>query len=169
MAQTATQIYIPRILSVIFRIAQLFSTVIVTGIAGHYLNTADNYKIRPEGRFIYTTVISSTSLVYSFLCIIFWRYTVFPADLFLFVANLIAFGVVVNWILGMGCPGWDVKLQVGTWLSGRPKDQCPRWAALETFTFVSSILFLISACMAVWKIWKLGKAGEKPKQWYRCL
>ncbi|KAK6338376.1 hypothetical protein TWF730_002439 [Orbilia blumenaviensis] len=166
------EIYIPRILSITFRVSQLLSSIIVTGIVGHYLNTLSRYHIpSPNGRFVYTTVISSASLVYSFGCLIFWRYTIFPADLGLFVMNLAAFGTLVNWVVGMGCEkAWDVEVRFGVWLSGRPKDQCARWAAVETFTFVSAVLFLASGMMAVWKIWKQGKSDvEKPKPWFRCL
>ncbi|KAK6359921.1 hypothetical protein TWF696_001048 [Orbilia brochopaga] len=164
-------IYLPRVLSISLRLLQLVSAIIVTGIAGHYLNTADNYHIKPEPRFVYTTVISSISLIYGFLCLIFWRYTIIPADLLLFVLNLAAFGCVVNWIGRMGCPkAWDVELHTQTWLSGRAKDQCGRWAAVETFTFVSATLLLVSACMAGWKIWKQSKTEtEKPRPWYRAL
>ncbi|KAF3913535.1 hypothetical protein ABW20_dc0102810 [Dactylellina cionopaga] len=85
--------------------------------------------------------------------------------------NLAAFGTVVNWVARMGCEkAWDVEVRFNTWLSGRAKDQCSRWAAVETFTFVSAVLFLVSGCMALWKIWKQGKSEvEKPKPWYRCL
>ena len=117
----AAQIYIPRILSIVFRLSQLISSIIVTGIVGHYLNTLSKYNIpTPNGRFVYATVVSSTSLVYSFGCLIFWRYTIFPADLGLFVMNLASFGAVVNWVIRMGCEkAWDVEVQFGTWLSGR--------------------------------------------------
>ncbi|KAK6517402.1 hypothetical protein TWF281_004059 [Arthrobotrys megalospora] len=170
---STAQVYIPRIISLSLRISQLLSSIIVTGIVGHYLNTLKQYHIsNPNGRFVYTTIVSSASLVYSFGCLIFWKYTVFPVDVGLFVMNLAAFGTVVNWIVRMGCgEAWDVgDVRFGTWLSGRPKDQCSRWAAVETFTFVSAVLFLVSGLIAVWKIWKQRKDEvEKPKPWYRCL
>ncbi|KAK6542679.1 hypothetical protein TWF694_006623 [Orbilia ellipsospora] len=166
------QTYIPRILSVALRMLQLISAIIITGIVGHYLSTLSLYNItNPNGRFIYTCIVSSTSLVYSFLCLIFWRYTVFPIDMGLFVMNLAAFGAIVNWVVGMGCrKAWDVDVQVHTWLSGRAKDQCARWAAVETFTFVSAVFYLLSGGMALWKIWKQGK-GElaKPGPWFRAM
>ncbi|EWC48087.1 hypothetical protein DRE_02666 [Drechslerella stenobrocha 248] len=164
-------IYLPRVLAIVFRLLQLLSAVIVTGIAGHYCRTAGMYKITPEPRFVYTTVIASTSLVYAFFCLLFWRYTIIPADALLFVLNLAAFGCVVNWIGRMGCEkAWDVELHTQTWLSGKAKDQCGRWAAVETFTFVAAILFLASACMAGWKLWKQSKSETgKPEPWYRCL
>ncbi|KAK6510115.1 hypothetical protein TWF481_004828 [Arthrobotrys musiformis] len=170
---SAAQIYLPRILSLSLRLSQLLTSIIITGISGHYLNTLHDFGIKhPNGRFIYTTIISSSSLVYSFLSLVFWKYTVFPVDLGFFVAYLAGFGVVVNWIVdGMGCgKAWDLEVRVGSWGSGRAKDQCARWAAVETFTFVSAMLFLASGLLSVWKIWKQGKEEvEKPKPWFRCL
>ncbi|EPS38823.1 hypothetical protein H072_7437 [Dactylellina haptotyla CBS 200.50] len=166
------QTYLPRILCVSFRVMQLISAVVVTGIVGHYLDTLGKYNIKnPNGRFVYTCVVSCTSMIYSFLCLIFWRYTIFPIDMGLFVMNLVAFGTIVNWVAKMGCEkAWDVQLQFNTWLSGRPKDQCGRWAAVETFTFVSAILYLASGCMALWKIWKQSKGeAAKPGPWFRAM
>ncbi|EGX44485.1 hypothetical protein AOL_s00188g153 [Orbilia oligospora ATCC 24927] len=169
----AAELYIPRLTSILLRLTQLLTSIIITGISGHYLNTLKDFHIPvANGRFIYTTIISSSSLIYSFICLIFWRYTVFPVDLGFFVAYLVGFGVVVSWIVdGMGCEKtWDLEVRFGVWLSGRPKDQCGRWAAVETFTFFTSLLFLASGLLAVWKIWKQGKDEiEKPRPWFRCL
>ncbi|KAK6351848.1 hypothetical protein TWF718_004993 [Orbilia javanica] len=170
---SAAQIYIPRIISFAFRLCQLLTSIIVTGISGHYLNTLKDFNIpSPNGRLVYTTIIASASLVYSFGCLIFWRYTVFPVDLGFFVAYLTGFGVAINWIVeGMRCEkAWDLEIRFNVWLSGRAKDQCGRWAAVETFTFFTAFLFLASGLLALWKIWKQGKDEvEKPKPWFRCL
>jgi len=101
-----------------------------------------------QARFIYTEVVAAISI---FLAII-WLFPFsgsfvhWPLDLFISICWFVAFGLIVN--LLDGTCGYVFDWQ-GVNLRG--VDSCGNWKAVIAFSFVSAILWLVSAIIGI--IW----------------
>jgi hypothetical protein len=156
-----------RIVSVILRVLQLASAAIVAGIIGDYLHDLDKANYVPGGRFVYTIVIASFSLLASLILLIPFTasLTIFPLDLLFFILWIISFGLLVDWIAPMDCQWYRGHSLF--YLSEDPIDQCQRWKAGLAFTFLSAMFWLGSAILALWVVHRSKKRIGERRRWYR--
>ncbi|KAF9880733.1 hypothetical protein CkaCkLH20_01775 [Colletotrichum karsti] len=136
---------IDRIVQMVFRAAELAFAAIVTGITGAYLHAHDNASSWDNGRFIYTIVVSSISMVFALVWLLPFSgsFVHWPMDVFLSILWFVAFGLLVN-LIGDGCgPVFD-------WSNISPRgDDCGRHKANIAFAFLSAIVWLASALIGL--------------------
>lgn len=179
-----------RIVQMILRAAQLVFAAIVTGITGAYLHANDNASSWDNGRFIYTIVVSSISMVFALVWLLPFSgsFVHWPMDIFLSILWFVAFGLLVNvsdslllgrfsaaayqiltlsdQLIGDGCgPVFD-------WSNVSPRgDDCGRHKANIAFAFLSAIVWLASAFIGLfWVRRRTAVADNRPavhrRRWY---
>ncbi|CAI0649247.1 unnamed protein product [Colletotrichum noveboracense] len=158
---------IDRIVQMIFRAAELAFAAIVTGITGAYLHAHDNASSWDNGRFIYTIVVSSISMVLALVWLLPFSgsFVHWPMDIFISILWFVSFGLLVN-LIGDGCgPVFD-------WSNVSPRgDDCGRHKANIAFTFLSAIIWLASALIGLfWVRRRTAVADNRPavhrRRWY---
>ncbi|KAJ0273578.1 hypothetical protein COL940_003586 [Colletotrichum noveboracense] len=158
---------IDRIVQMIFRAAELAFAAIVTGITGAYLHAHDNASSWDNGRFIYTIVVSSISMVLALVWLLPFSgsFVHWPMDIFISILWFVSFGLLVN-LIGDGCgPVFD-------WSNVSPRgDDCGRHKANIAFTFLSAIIWLASALIGlIWVRRRTAVADNRPavhrRRWY---
>ncbi|KAI8207796.1 hypothetical protein K4K61_006038 [Colletotrichum sp. SAR11_59] len=151
----------------IFRAAELAFAAIVTGITGAYLHAHDNASSWDNGRFIYTIVVSSISMVFALVWLLPFSgsFVHWPMDIFISILWFVSFGLLVN-LIGDGCgPVFD-------WSNVSPRgDDCGRHKANIAFTFLSAIVWLASALIGLfWVRRRTAVADNRPavhrRRWY---
>jgi hypothetical protein len=87
-----------KITSVVLRIVELSSAVIVVAILGRYLHFLDIANVGAGGRVIYTEVIAGLSIAFSIILMppLAYSFILFPLDFVLFVCWMVAFGLLAN-------------------------------------------------------------------------
>ena len=90
---TATKIF-----SVIFRLGELASAVIVLAIVGRFLHLLNIGNGSIESRIIYAEVMAAISTAFSILLVIpaMYSFWAFPLDFALFVCWLVCFGLLAG-------------------------------------------------------------------------
>ncbi|KAJ0318482.1 hypothetical protein Brms1b_004256 [Colletotrichum noveboracense] len=158
---------IDHIVQMIFRAAELAFAAIVTGITGAYLHAHDNASSWDNGRFIYTIVVSSISMVLALVWLLPFSgsFVHWPMDIFISILWFVSFGLLVN-LIGDGCgPVFD-------WSNVSPRgDDCGRHKANIAFTFLSAIVWLASALIGLfWVRRRTAVADNRPavhrRRWY---
>ncbi|KAL0942840.1 uncharacterized protein CTRU02_200726 [Colletotrichum truncatum] len=156
-----------RIAQFILRAAELAFAAIVTGITGAYLHANDQASSWDNGRFIYTIVVSSISMLFALIWLLPFSgsFVHWPMDLFLSILWFVSFGLLVN-LIGDGCgPVFD-------WSNVSPRgDSCGRHKANIAFTFLSAICWLVSALIGLfWVRRRTAVADSRPvhsrRRWY---
>lgn len=92
-----------RIVSMILRAAELAFAAIVTGVTGDYLRRSEASSWA-NGRFIYTIVVSSLSMLFAIILVIPFSSTFvnWPMDIFFSILWWVAFGLLVDVSLASG-------------------------------------------------------------------
>jgi preprotein translocase subunit SecG len=154
---------IDRFFGLVLRAAELAFGAIVLGITAWYIDHSANSSWA-DGRFIYTLVVSCLAVLASLI----WflpttnSFSHYAFDFLLFVLWIISFGLLVDQI-GDSCGGvfhWD---NIGF------RESCGRFKALEAFTFLSAIVWLVSAILGVYFMNKRTAVVDGPhrSRWYR--
>jgi len=132
------------IISIILRLAQLAFAAIVAGLTGDFLHKSEGASSWDLGRHIYTEVVAGLSI----LLAIIWLFPFsgsfihWPADLFISIMWFVSFGLLVDWLNG-ACGyvfDWDEFEITGN-------DYCALWKANIAFTFLSALVWLVSAIL----------------------
>ncbi|KAK1572751.1 membrane-associating domain-containing protein [Colletotrichum navitas] len=157
-----------RVVQFILRGAQLVFAAIVAGITGAYLH-ASHASDWDNGRFIYTIVVASLSLLFALI----WLFPFsgsfihWPTDIFLSILWFVAFGLLVN-LIGDGCG------PIFNWSNVNPRgDACGRNKANIAFCFLSAIVWLAAALVGLfWVRRHTAVADNRPvhhgrRRWYR--
>ncbi|KAK2695164.1 hypothetical protein QWA68_006693 [Fusarium oxysporum] len=131
-----------RIVSLILRAAELVFAAIVAGVNGEYLHNARGASSWQLGRFIYTEVVAALGILFSLLLLIPFSSTFvhWPLDIFMSINWWIVFGLLVD-LIGNSCGrvfDWDNVYPVHG-------DQCGKTKAVIAFSFLSALLWLVSA------------------------
>ncbi|KAF2476626.1 uncharacterized protein BDR25DRAFT_309987 [Lindgomyces ingoldianus] len=160
---------VSRMVSMFLRFGELVCAAVVLGIVSHFLHQYDHFGVGPLGREIYTCVISSLSVLFSFLWLIpstssFLHY---PFDLLLSAAWFAAFGALVNWIDRVNCGGiwnWGGITARGSY--------CGQWKAAEAFSFIAACFWFSSFLLGVYVYHKLSRDpvatdGTRRRRWHR--
>ncbi|KAJ5759940.1 hypothetical protein N7520_007096 [Penicillium odoratum] len=136
---------ISRLLSIPLRIAEIAFAAVVAGIIGHYLASFDSIDPWPQARWIYTEVISGLSILLGLIWLIPFSsgFFAWPFDVLISFAWFAAFGILVDAIKQLPCGS------IWSW-SFRGDAVCARWKAAEAFSFLSAIVWLVSALIGIW-------------------
>jgi hypothetical protein len=86
------------ILNILLRIGELAFAAVVAGLTGEYLHAVGKSDSEAKRRMIYTEVIAGVSILLSLLWLLPFAgsFIHWPVDLLLFVAWIIAFGLMVD-------------------------------------------------------------------------
>jgi uncharacterized membrane protein len=89
---------IDRILSILLRVGQLAFGAVVAGLTGEYLHKTRNQSTWDRKRFIYTVVVAGLSILLALLWLLPFTYAFihWPVDILLFIAWIVAFGLLVD-------------------------------------------------------------------------
>jgi hypothetical protein len=157
-----------RIVSFVLRLAELAFAAVVAGINGEYLHRTKGVDSWTQGRFIYTEVVAGLSI---FLALI-WLFPFassfihWPVDLLISICWFVAFGLIVN-LIGDSC-GY-----VFDWDNVSPRgDSCGKWKAVIAFSFLSAILWLVSALIGIFWVRShtrpvVADTSVRRRRWYR--
>ncbi|KAJ5573968.1 uncharacterized protein N7459_008395 [Penicillium hispanicum] len=136
---------ISRLASIVLRVAEIAFAAVVAGIIGHYLASFDEIDPWPQARWIYTEVIAGLSLLLGLIWLIPFSSGFFswPLDILISLAWFAAFGILVDAIHNLPCGS------IWSW-HFRGSSVCARWKAAEAFSFLSAIVWLVSAVVGIW-------------------
>ncbi|KAJ5709137.1 hypothetical protein N7493_010471 [Penicillium malachiteum] len=155
---------ISRLLSIPLRIAEIAFGAVVAGIIGHYLASYDSIEPWPEARWIYTEVIAGLSILLGLIWLIPFSSGFFswPLDILISFAWFAAFGILVDAIKHLPCGS------IWSW-HFRGSSVCGRWKAAEAFSFLSAIVWLVSALVGIWFTFRVrdSGAGSTRRRWGR--
>ncbi|KXG49905.1 uncharacterized protein PGRI_058730 [Penicillium griseofulvum] len=140
---------ISRLASIILRIAEIAFAAVVAGVIGHYLAQLNHSGVDvdwwPQSRWIYTEVIAGLSILLGLIWLIPFSSGFFswPMDIIISLAWFAAFGVLVDTLRQLDCGSiWSWRF--------RGDRICGRWKAAEAFSFLSAIVWLVSAIVGIW-------------------
>jgi len=141
---------ISRLVSIVLRLGELAFAGIVAGITGVYLHDYRADSGQPLARFIYTEVVAGVSILFALLWLLPFASGFFnwPIDLFVSFAWFAVFGILVNWMNDTNvCTG-----DTFAWEQISFKGACGRWRAIEAFSFLSALFWILSALVGIWFI-----------------
>ncbi|KAJ6107823.1 hypothetical protein N7523_009146 [Penicillium sp. IBT 18751x] len=154
---------ISRLLSIPLRIAEIAFAAVVAGIIGHYLASFSDIDPWPQARWIYTEVIAGLSILLGLIWLIPFSSGFFswPLDILISFGWFAAFGILVDAIHHLPCGS------IWSW-HFRGDSVCARWKAAEAFSFLSAIVWLVSALVGIWFTFrKRGETTQSTGRWGR--
>lgn len=123
----------------------------MAGLVGSYLHDYRTGSGWPLARFIYIEVVAGISILLGLLWLLPFTRTFhhWPVDLLLAFAWFAAFGLLVNYVDRTICGGhtfdWGHLTRGGF---------CGRWRSNEAFSFLSAIVWILSALLGLWFIYR---------------
>ncbi|KFH41082.1 hypothetical protein ACRE_082040 [Hapsidospora chrysogenum ATCC 11550] len=158
-----------RLVSLLLRGAELAFAAIVAGVNGEFLHksNADSWTL---GRFIYTEVVAGIAIFFALIWLVPFSSTFvnWPVDIIISLCWWAAFGLLVDDLQGGACGG------VFSWgniaLRGDP---CGKFKAVIAFTFLSAILWLVSALVGFFwtrrreRLAVRAESAHRRRRWYR--
>ncbi|KAI6248291.1 hypothetical protein HI914_03366 [Erysiphe necator] len=155
------------ILSLFLRVSELIFSIIVLALTASWLRNHGGINgSRP--RLIYTIVIAAISILFSLIFVfpVWGTFVHWPLDLLLFVANMVAFGLLLNYVRH-SCGSFWVPTGVNY------RAGCGRYKSDISFLFLASIFFLASAILGMHVMRKRNKntvvdnqVGNSRRRWY---
>jgi hypothetical protein len=84
-------------ISLLFRIFELISAAIITGILGYYLNILDDANVY-NSRIVYALAMGAISIFFSIVLMppLIYSFLAFVIDFAIFVCWMVAFGLLIN-------------------------------------------------------------------------
>ncbi|GKZ34996.1 hypothetical protein AbraIFM66950_005435 [Aspergillus brasiliensis] len=169
---------ISRLISIVFRVAEIVCGAVVAGIIGHYLAQWGG-DAWPEARWIYTEVVAGLSILLGLIWLIPFASGFFswpcalshlpslppaiadsslfpPVDVIISLAWFAAFGILVDAIHKLNCGS------IWHWGGLYRNNTCSRWKAAEAFSFISAIVWLASALVGIWFTFRVRKDSAAP-------
>ncbi|KAJ5381649.1 uncharacterized protein N7496_004077 [Penicillium cataractarum] len=155
---------VSRLVSIPLRIAEIAFAAVVAGIIGHYLASLDGISSWAQARWIYTEVIAGLSILLGLIWLIPFSSGFFswPIDILISFAWFAAFGILVDALHHLSCGS------IWAW-HFRGDAVCGRWKAAEAFSFLSAIVWLVSAIVGLWFTYRVRDhgAGTTRRRWGR--
>ncbi|OCK82442.1 hypothetical protein K432DRAFT_391279 [Lepidopterella palustris CBS 459.81] len=152
-----------KVTSVILRVMELISAVIVAALLGRFLYLLNLANAGSSSRIIYTEVIAGISIAFSILLSIPAKYSfyAFPIDFALFICWIVAFGLLANLTGSNACSSywyWNTWgfYWGGYWrISPRPvvnasligSAGCAQWRCTLAWSFIGAFFWLISSLL----------------------
>lgn len=87
-----------KIVSVLFRLGELCSAVIVVALLGRFFYLINIANASANGRLVYAEVISALEITFSIILIIPAKYSfyAFPIDIIFFICSIVAFALLAD-------------------------------------------------------------------------
>ena len=87
-----------RLFSILLRVLQLATAVVVTGILSDYVDDVNKAHGNPSDRLVYTLVIAVFSIIAALILLIPFSatLTLFPLDFLFFILWIVSFGLLVG-------------------------------------------------------------------------
>ena len=100
-----------RLFSILLRVLQLATAVVVTGIVSDYIDDINKANGNPADRMVYTLVIAVFSIIMAFLLLIPFTatLTLFPLDFLFFILWIVSFGLLVGMFFNSPPPKKKLK------------------------------------------------------------
>lgn len=161
---------VTRIVSSALRVAEIVFAIVVASLIGIQLHGSAKRNDWGMKRFIYTEAIAAVSVILGLIWLLPFAGCIFgwPLDLILTAAWFAAFALLFD-LLHDNCGN--------TFNSTGVTDigMCRRQSAIEVFSFLSALLWLISAIIGVWIFAKARKeravaakdVNNNRRRWYR--
>ncbi|KAI4125854.1 MAG: hypothetical protein LQ347_005212 [Umbilicaria vellea] len=134
-----------RLLSIPLRISELAFAAIVAGLVGHYIRAFAILDNWPYSRSVYTEVIAGLSIIFALIWLLPFTggFLHYPIDLFLSAAWLIVFAVDMGFVGPLDCGHIWRSVEISQ------KGMCEKWKAAVAFSFLSALLWLLSALVGL--------------------
>jgi len=158
-----------KVFSVILRLGELACAVIIVGLLGRFLAMVYDANAYTDSRIVYTMVIASIALALSIILMPPFTYSfmAFPIDFIFFILFLVAF-CLLELLTGIHtCDSYWYWSYWGFYWGGfwrtpivvtGPSDigwsGCGSWKATLAFTFILSIVFLMSSGLGFYVVMK---------------
>ncbi|KAH7137381.1 hypothetical protein B0J13DRAFT_639772 [Dactylonectria estremocensis] len=152
-----------KVVSVILRLTQFSSAVIVLGILSRFCYVISIAQAHADGRVIYAMVVAGISIVFTIpFCLPFdTLFLAFPFDLVLWVMWLVAFCLLEtrtstgscssSWYYNYWGYYWGRFWDVGSIGNVDIKTAgCSQWRATLAFSFIASFLHLLSGILGIY-------------------
>jgi len=157
-----------KVCSVIFRVSELISAAIVTGIVGNYLYNLSDANAHAGSRIIYTEVLAGLSILLSILFMPPLKYSFygFILDFAFFIMWMVAFGLLCNLTVGHGCNSYWYWHNWGYYWGGFWRTVplaavtptlvgtrgCSKWSTTLAFSFIGGWSWLMSGILGVYVV-----------------
>jgi len=156
-----------RIVVFTLRLAELAFAAIVAGVNGEYLHSVQGVDSWVIGRSIYAEVVAGISLFFALIWLIPFSYSLtnWPLDVIISLCWWAAFGLLVDQNENSLCGGpfnWNnVAL--------RGEDPCGKAKAVIAFSFLSALVWLLSALVSVFWVRRQTHKVERTRtrRWHR--
>ncbi|RDW72491.1 MARVEL domain-containing protein [Aspergillus mulundensis] len=137
---------VSRVVSIVLRITEIAFAAVVAGIIGWFLNRFGDLDMWPNARWIYTEVIAGISIFFGLVWLIPFSagFLLWPLDLLISFAWFAAFGVLVDGRDRLDCGS------IWRWDNITDDTICGRWRASQAFSFLSAIVWIVSALVGMW-------------------
>ncbi|KAA8647132.1 hypothetical protein EYZ11_012146 [Aspergillus tanneri] len=144
---------VSRLVSIVLRVAEIACGAVVAGIIGRDLTSYDG-DIWPQARWIYTEVVAGLSILLGLIWLIPFSSSFFtwPLDVIISFAWFAAFGILVDAIHKLSCGS------IWHWGGLTHNDNCSRRKAAEAFSFISAIVWMVSALVGIWFTFRVRKS-----------
>ncbi|KAK5651580.1 hypothetical protein OQA88_11853 [Cercophora sp. LCS_1] len=162
-----------RILSVILRVGELICSVIVLGLVAHFIRLVSDAGGSNDGRLIYTLIVASISTLFSvlFLPPFLYSFLGFAADFILFIGWMVAFALLANRTITGTCDSYWYYDYWGYYWGGwwdndfnyygsRAAAGCSQWRVVLAFSFIASIIYLLSGILGARVIFKYYRGSK---------
>ncbi|GES63486.1 LCCL domain protein [Aspergillus terreus] len=148
---------VSRLVSIVLRVVEIICAAIVAGIIGYYLDTLGDFDAWPQARWIYTEVVAGLSILLGLIWLIPFSSGFFnwPFDVIISFAWFAAFGILVDALHKLPCGG------IWSWNNVVDNNECGRWKAAEAFSFISAVVWLVSALVGIWFTFRV-RRSEAP-------
>jgi len=157
---------------VTLRVLELISASIVAGILGRLLHLVHVGHGHFNDRLVYAVTIAGLSIFFS-ICLILpflYSFLAFPLDIIMFILWMVAFGLLEGLVVGGACSsGWYTNYWGFYWgrLWAAPRRSwfgvsgCSSWRTALAFTFIGSILWLLSGCLGAYVLYERRNPNER--------
>jgi len=162
-----------RIFSVILRVIELISAIIVVSILGRFLTFVHRARDHAPGRTVYTEVWAGITILGAIVMMPPLRYSfwLFPVDFILFIGWMVAFGLLVHLGGTHTCSSGWYNNTWGYYWGGFYRggydysnsyygNGCSKWNNVLGWSFIAGFCFLLSGILGMYVIWK-HKSGRE--------
>jgi len=149
-----------KILSVLFRLGELCSAIIVVALLGRSFYLINIANASANGRLVYAEVISALEIIFSVVLIIPAKYSfyAFPIDIIFFICSIVAFALLAD--LNSSCTSawyynywgfywgrfWTVP-RVTVTATTIGSAGCRTWRAILAFLFIGAMSWMLSGIL----------------------
>jgi hypothetical protein len=160
-----------KIVSVIFRLGELCSAIIVVALLGRFFYLINLTNASVNGRLIYAEVISALEIIFSILLIVPAKYSfyAFPIDIVFFICSIVAFGLLAD-LDGSCTSTWYYNYWGFYWgrfwrvpnvtVATIGSQGCRTWRTILAFLFIGAMSWMLNAILGAFVFTEI-RAGRE--------